>query len=100
MVAPSAQPVEPEDETNPVAPGDLLHRAGEIARRRVDAVRPAAGKEPDPMRRAGSKVGPDDVVVEVSADRVSLRLQVVEEPLAAEQPLLLSRHRREEQRRP
>ncbi len=99
VVAAAAEPVEAEDHSHGVAPGDLLDGAREIPRGRLDAVRPAAGEDPHAVRASRREVRSDDVVVQEPADLVPLFLQVAEETFSAEQALLFPRDRREEERR-
>ena len=100
VVAAAAESVEAEDEPHGFPSRDFLRGAREVARRRIDAVRPTSGEEPDAVRPPGSEVRSHDVVVEKPSHRVALLLQVLEKPFAAQQALLLSRHGGKEQRRP
>src|SRR5262249_20258918 len=80
VVSAAPQAIEAKDEADGARTRDLLHGAGEVPRRRVDAVGPAAREDPDAVRSSGGRIGADDVVVEEAADRVAAPLDLGEQP--------------------
>jgi hypothetical protein len=99
VIAAASEAVEPEDETHRFGAGDLLDGPREIPGRGIDAVRASSREDARPVGSARREVRSNDVVVQEAADRVALRFHPLEEPLAAEQALLLAGHRREKQSR-
>jgi len=100
VIAAAAEAIEAKHHPHRIASGNFLHRSREVAGRGVHAVGASSREHAHAMGSAGSEVRADDVVVQEAAHPVALLLQVLEEALSAEEPLLLPRDRREEERRP
>ena len=98
VIAAAAQAVEAENQAHGIAAGDFFDGQRQLARRRVDAFRAAAGKNTDAVRRARRGVGSHDVVIQETADLVALLLQVGEKASAAEQALFFARDGGKQQR--
>src|SRR6185437_16370528 len=96
VISAAPQAIEAENQANVVAPVDFLDGARQFARRRIDSVGPAAGKNAHAMRPAGSRIRTNNVVIQIATDGVAIRLQVFQQLLRAQKTLLLAGERREE----